>query len=446
MKRILALCLVCSLMLALAGCGDTRTDDTAETKTETAAPTADSASDTDTAETTAPAGDVTLYKDVVSVPDTLLDHEAAATDTGDITVTDQMITDSVINQGNITRLANAMVKAANGEEVTIAYLGGSITDGSSASPQATCCYAYLSYQWWVETFPDATINYVNAGIGATDSYLGVHRVQSDVLDYNPDVVIVEFSVNDYKQVCEESYESLIRRILAWDSEPAVVCLFLTQENFSDYQSVHQVLAYKAEVSMVSYRNVLYNCVEDGSLSWSDVGSTDGTHPVNAGHALIANLLTNFFRSVLEQIPTMEYKPYEIPSLTSTKCRYMDAEMLTSSEITPSACDGFDTTTISHPFSEAWRTTTGGSISFEVTGSNFGIVFYGTTDGKSGKFDVYLDDEYQTTIDGDFVGQWGSYADYTEITKLKESGTHTITIKKNPDSEGDMFTILGIEVS
>ena len=445
MKRILALGLTAALLFSLSACGSTDGTKTVTTVptagTETASETGDTAAETGT-----PDSGSTLYKDVVSVPDTLLDHEAAATDTGDITVTEQMITDSVINQGNITRLANAMVKAANGEEITIAYLGGSITDGSSASPQATKCYAYLSHEWWTETFPDATVNYVNAGIGATDSYLGVHRVQSDVLDYNPDVVIVEFSVNDYKQVNEESYESLIRRILSWESEPAVICLFLTQESFSDYQSVHQVLAYKAEVPMISYRNVLYNCVEAGTLSWSDVGATDGTHPVNAGHALIANLLTNFYRSVLEQIPTMEYDPYELPSLTSTKCRYMNAEMYTSSEITPTESEGFETTTISHPFSEAWKTTTGGSISFEVTGANFGIVFYGTTDGKSGQFDVYIDGEFQTTIDGNFVGQWGSYAGYQEIVKLKESGTHTITVSKNPDSEGEQFTILGIEVS
>lgn len=442
---LLALGLGLVLMGGLVGCNN-QPSATSETPATSEAPVTTEAPDTVAPTTEQNTSGATLYKDMVEVPATLLDHEAAATDTGSLTITDALLEAGIINQGNITRLANAMAKAARGEEVTIAYIGGSITDGSSASPQATKCYAYLSYQWWVETFPNAKINYVNAGIGATDSYLGVHRVQADVLDHNPDVVIVEFSVNDCKSVNEESYESLIRRILNYETNPAVICLFLTQENNSDYQNVHQVVAFKANVALISYKNELNAATESGAFSWSDVGSTDGTHPKNEGHAVIANLLTNYFRQVIEQIPTMEYEPYEIPSLTSTRCRYMNGQMLTTSTITPTACEGFEEVKISHPFSEAWKTVDGGEISFEVTGSNFGLVYYGTTDGKSGKYDVYIDDELMMTIDGNFVGRWGSYADYAELKKFKESGTHTITIKKNPESEATMFTILGLEIS
>ena len=38
--------------------------------------------------------------------------------------------------------------------------------------------------------------FINVGIGATDSYLGVHRVTADVLDKEPNLVLVEFAVND----------------------------------------------------------------------------------------------------------------------------------------------------------------------------------------------------------------------------------------------------------
>ena len=54
-----------------------------------------------------------------------------------------------------------------------------------------------------------------AGIGGTNSYLGVHRVDEHLLAYKPDVVIVEFSVNDTdKTMNKYSYDSLVRKILS----------------------------------------------------------------------------------------------------------------------------------------------------------------------------------------------------------------------------------------
>ena len=95
-----------------------------------------------------------------------------------------------------------MNKAADGEPVTIACIGGSITQGTISSGEDDSalafrkCYADIFFQWWEDSYPDTEFTFINAGIGATDSYLGVHRVRQDVLDADPDLVLVEFSVND----------------------------------------------------------------------------------------------------------------------------------------------------------------------------------------------------------------------------------------------------------
>ena len=86
-------------------------------------------------------------------------------------------------------LAAVMRKAEAGEPVTIACIGGSITQGtisngtddSQVSPKKS--YADIYFSWWEQTFPDTEFTFINAGIGATDSYIGVHRVQKDVLDF-----------------------------------------------------------------------------------------------------------------------------------------------------------------------------------------------------------------------------------------------------------------------
>ncbi len=436
-KTCTALLLVVLFASLLVGCGEETPDSGTPTSGVSATP-----------EATPTTAGTKLYKDVVTLPASFPTAGAPATATGDVTITDDMRKASVINQGNITRLADAMVKAANGEEVTIAYIGGSITDGDSANPKATKCYAYLSMSWWKETFPNATINYVNAGIGATDSYLGVHRVDQDVLAHNPDVVIVEFSVNDCRALNKESYESLLRRILLHESNPAVVSLFLTQQNGSDYQNNHQVVAFNLSVPMVSYRNAILPALQDGTIDWLSIGNAnDGTHPNSGGHAVIAHFLTNFFNSVLEQIPTMEYKEYTVPTNTTTRSRYENGQMFDNKNYVFSACDGFEVKNIAGAqFPNGWQTTTGGTISFEVTGKNLGIVFFGTTDGTSGKYDVFVDDELVTTIDANFVGRWGSYADYAELKKFDEEGTHTIRLQPAEDSAGQKFTILALTIS
>ena len=93
--------------------------------------------------------------------------------------------DGLINKGNINRIKNVMRRAQKGEDILISFLGGSITQGSLATASEKC-YAYLVYTWWVNTFPQANVTYLNAGIGATDSRFAVARVRDHVLSESPD--------------------------------------------------------------------------------------------------------------------------------------------------------------------------------------------------------------------------------------------------------------------
>ena len=110
----------------------------------------------------------------------------------------------MVNRGNWYLIQKVMGRAAWGEHVTIGFLGGSITQGSLASKQENC-YASLVYKWWSNQFP--SVSFVNAGIG-------VARVGEDLLRYHPDLIFIEFSVNDDNSpFFRETYEGLVRKIL-----------------------------------------------------------------------------------------------------------------------------------------------------------------------------------------------------------------------------------------
>ena len=64
---------------------------------------------------------------------------------------------------------------------------------------------------------------MNAGIGGTDSLFGAARLERDLLREQPDFVIVDFSVNDKAKECfQETFEGVLRKLLSWPSEPAVM--------------------------------------------------------------------------------------------------------------------------------------------------------------------------------------------------------------------------------
>ena len=143
-------------------------------------------------------------------------------------------TKAIANHGDITRLSKVYKKLEEGGDVTVCFLGGSITQGSLSSTPETC-YAYRTYDWIRGRFPKAKVKYVNAGIGGTTSVFGAARAEKDVLSHNPDLVVVEFSVNDEcTDYFLESYEGLIRKLLYSKSAPAVVSSMKTEKRQRDF--------------------------------------------------------------------------------------------------------------------------------------------------------------------------------------------------------------------
>ena len=115
-------------------------------------------------------------------------------------------------------IPNFVAKLKEGKEVKIGYLSGSIT------AQADWCV--LSRKWFQSQYPKARIDEINAAIGGTGSSLGVFRVQHDVLEHKPDLMFVEFAVNDggaSPVQIKKSMEGIVRQ--TWTALPDCdICL------------------------------------------------------------------------------------------------------------------------------------------------------------------------------------------------------------------------------
>ena len=203
----------------------------------------------------------------------------------------------IMNVGDTSRLIALMQRAMKGEEITVGFLGGSITQGSlSSTPQL--CYAYLVYQWWVQKFPNAKFTYMNAGIGGTTSQFGVSRVQSDLLSYKPDFAIIEFSVNDdNNEFYRETYEGLVRTVYSNEKLPAVMLLHnVCYDTMNSAEDQHLMIGKAYKLPCVSLKSTLYPKVADGTIPNREV-TPDDLHPNDAGHAIVAGVVTHFLDQI-----------------------------------------------------------------------------------------------------------------------------------------------------
>ncbi|MGN0142958.1 MAG: GDSL-type esterase/lipase family protein [Roseburia sp.] len=231
----------------------------------------------------------------------------ASEETGvDVTSADYaaMIRRSLMSIGNTARVEAAIKKAKQGEPVTVAYIGGSITQGAGAIPIHTECYAYKSYRAFAEAFGTGdNVRFVKAGVGGTPSELGMLRFDRDVLrngKVEPDIVIVEFAVNDEGDETKgDCYESLVRKILKLPNHPAVVLLFSVFANDWNLQDRLSVVGDRYNLPMVSIMDAVTpqfrQKAGEGRVLSKNQFFYDIFHPSNIGHTIMADCLTYFFK-------------------------------------------------------------------------------------------------------------------------------------------------------
>lgn len=191
---------------------------------------------------------------------------------------------AVRSEGNVRRLQKVFGRMAEGGEVTVAYLGGSITEGYLVNSKQN--YAYKTTDWLKELFANDNIRRVNAGLSGTSSTIGLLRVQKDVLDEKPDLVFIEFAVNDANDITSKlMYESLVNRIVNSETAPAVVLIFTVLENGYTCEEHQAKVGEAYGLPMISVNAALSPEMESGALVWSDYAQ-DEAHPNNQGHTMI----------------------------------------------------------------------------------------------------------------------------------------------------------------
>jgi hypothetical protein len=241
-------------------------------------------------------------------------------------------------------LPNFLDKVAKGGDLKVAYFGGSITAQSGWRVQTLA--------WMKETWPQAKFAEVNAAIGGTGSDLGVFRFRRDVLDQKPDLIFVEFAVNDggaSPQAITRCMEGIVRQ--AWHDNPSCDLCFvytfvdgwakqLSDGKFPRAASVMESVADHYGIPSIHMGLEAAKMGEAGKMIWRGkekeeegkmVFSADGVHPYpETGHKLYTAAVVRGF----EQFKGLgKAGPHELPAAMDPK-NYEKAKMVPIAALKP----------------------------------------------------------------------------------------------------------------
>lgn len=352
---------------------------------------------------------------------------------------------SLISTGNTERIANVLEKAGNGEEITVAYLGGSITQGVGASDEKNC-YAYKSYEMLAGKYASGGIDkvrYVNAGIAGTPSALGIVRLQKDVTDYYPDIVFVEFAVNDG---CDDTskcvYESLVKRLLESPSKPAVVLIFTVLESGYSAQEHMQAIGEYYDLGMISVSAAITPELEKGSMVFKGDYAEDEAHPNDKGHSMISEFIEYYF-SEAEKTSAEEYR---IPSEPLYGDQYADLYNIGENSGEISSMGAFEIKKAScFTYENAFvHNKDGGNepLVFKAEFSKLMLCFRQNNSVKMGEAEIIIDGKASGKISSYNKNGWGNIETKT-VFDSENASEHTVEIRMTADDSEKELWLLDI---
>ena len=197
-------------------------------------------------------------------------------------------------------LENTAYRLSHSLPLTLAYFGGSITEGAGASTYDQC-WAAKTTAWFRENWPGSEIRHVQAAIGGTDSTLGVHRCDRDVCASSPDLVFYEFAVNDglmdYTTALKNAEACFLK---IWEANPFadIVVVYTVTKFLSDYAAAggvlsakagHAAAAFRYGVPQVDFGDALRTRILTEGADWFRY-TVDTVHPNDAGYEIYASVL------------------------------------------------------------------------------------------------------------------------------------------------------------
>ena len=286
---------------------------------------------------------------------------------------------------------------------------------------------------------------------------------------HPDVLFIEFAVNDYgTATAGKGYEGLIRQALK--SGSAVVLVFSVFQKASGgvvCENNYRPFGTHYDLPMISMGNAIssyFNGNDQKAFYKWYFG--DSLHPNNTGYQLMADCITRMFDK-MDKETAEEDNITDMDAMAPVKSSaYQGMKMLDSktdvtkdNAITSFSSGGFnqnDNATGSFQYEykgqkgAAWfpdnwmHTSTSGTdaLKLKVKCKALTLIYKLSNSKEYGSADLYVDGKLQATLSGYDTSGWNNGKVYVAIEEDAEA-EHTIELRMNDKSESKKFTLMAI---
>lgn len=369
---------------------------------------------------------------------------------------------SLMDKGNNARLKKVIEKMRAGDNVYIAALGGSVTEGAGPADFKDG-YAYQFFEALKKNYsPDGkNLYFDNAGLSGTPSQLGLIRYQTDVVDVigrNPDLLIVEFAVNDDGQPgSTKAFEAIIRNALRADEHTAVIALYSAAKYRNSAQAKNPVAQFYG-VPQVNVLTAVDAAIRKAAFT-EEQYYTDTVHPTKEGHTLQTDCLLHLFK-------TADASPADIPAtVPESWCMQKALSNFTrisgdDENVTISAGSFAKTDSATQilkknnkaNFPQNWMhapdAAEPGNFVMKIQCKALLFAYKEQASWRPEKFgtaDVYVDGKLYASYDGAKEGGWGNGVPVYLIDEA-ECAAHTVEVRMAPGDEDKYFTIVAMGYS
>jgi lysophospholipase L1-like esterase len=195
---------------------------------------------------------------------------------------------------------NTLQKLKSGEKVRLVALGDSLTYGWMTQ------YGFLDYleNLIKKKYPDSQVFILNKGVPGDTARDGLHRLERDVIRLSPDIVLIQFALNDaYSGLSANDFQKNIESIIVKikDSLDAEIAL-LTSVAIHD-SSMNKIAnefymkisksGEKYNLPVISVHKYWEKKISSG-IKHSQLVQYDGVHPTEKGYELMAEAVFELF--------------------------------------------------------------------------------------------------------------------------------------------------------
>jgi lysophospholipase L1-like esterase len=339
-------------------------------------------------------------------------------------------------------MRRVLAKARREKRIVLGAIGGSITHWVAASRPE---FRYVNrVAAWIEGRTGAEVVVINAGRGATGSNFAALRVGRDLLGHRPDLVVLDFAVNDGpEERWGRSQEGLVRQLRSAEQDPALAMIFFMRKDGGNAQERLMTVARHYGIGAVSYRDAVWPEIEAGRMRWEDV-SPDEVHPNDRGHELAAGCLIELLERAERGEGEMGIsKVLPAPLYTDV---YQFTEMWDGAAAVAVGSCGWDMDAHGEPW-PGWRANEVGAwVEFEVRGTAVVVMYYKLR-ANMGRVRVSVDGRDCGELDGWFEGTWGGWRETVTVAEGLERGGHWVRLEvvtgRHELSGGHEFRVLGV---